>query len=313
MRNGKNHNGAATKPRVTRRIVADETDTSRLPVLKTYKVFIGGKFPRTESGRYYLLNDARTKQALANICLCSRKDFRDAVVAARAAQAGWASRAAFNRGQILYRIAEMLEGRQGQFIEEMISQGYAAPAARAEAAVAVDRVLYYAGWADKYQQIFSSVNPVASSHFNFSVLEPTGVVAILCPQESALLGLVSTIIPAICGGNTAIALAGRELPLGAVTLAEVLATSDLPGGVVNILTGDRTELLEQFASHMDVNAVVYCGEDTAQIATIREKATLNVKRALVYGKRDWKAAEGQGPYFILNTQEVKTTWHPIGL
>jgi acyl-CoA reductase-like NAD-dependent aldehyde dehydrogenase len=310
-KNGKSRNGSAVKSRPDRH-VSPPADSARLPVLKTYKIFIGGKFPRTESGRYYLLNDARTSQPLANICQCSRKDFRESVVAARDAQSAWASRSTYNRGQILYRIAEMLEGRQAQFVEEMIQQGYPAAAAKAEAAVSVDRLLYYAGWADKYQQVFSSVNPVASSHFNFSVLEPTGVVSILCPPRSALLGLVSTIAPSICGGNTVIALAPRDLPLCAVTLSEVLATSDLPGGVVNLLTGDRTELLEHFAAHMDVNAIVYCGDDEKDLTTVRTTAALNVKRVVAYDRQDWTAADAQGPYFILDTQEVKTTWHPIG-
>ncbi|HUB23792.1 MAG TPA: aldehyde dehydrogenase family protein [Tepidisphaeraceae bacterium] len=311
-KNGKSRNGSAIKPRLEHRL-PPATDSARLPVLKTYKIFIGGKFPRTESGRYYLLNDARTHQPLANICQCSRKDFRDSVVAARDAQSSWASRSAYNRGQILYRIAEMLEGRQAQFVEEMIQQGYTAPAAKAEAAASVDRLLYYAGWADKYQQVFSSVNPVASSHFNFSVLEPCGVAAIVGPPQSALLGLISTITPAICGGNTVIALAARDLPLCAVTLTEVLATSDLPGGVVNLLTGDRAELLEHFASHMDVNAVVYCGDDEKDLACVRTKSAVNVKRVIAYDRQNWLDAEAQGPYFILDTQEVKTTWHPIGV
>jgi acyl-CoA reductase-like NAD-dependent aldehyde dehydrogenase len=285
----------------------------RLPVLKTYKIYVAGKFPRTESGRYYLLNDARTGRPLANICQCSRKDFRDAVMAARDAQSAWAARAPFNRSQILYRAAEMLEGRTAQFVDEMIQQGSTAAAAKAEVAASIDRLVYYAGWADKYQQIFSSVNPVASSHFNFSILEPTGVVAILAPQDTALIGLISTIAPAICGGNTVIALASRDLPLCAVTLGEVLATSDLPGGVVNILTGDREELSDHFAAHMDVNAVICCGRDAKEIAAIRTKSAANVKRAIIYDRPDWLAAKSQSPYDILDTQEVKTTWHPIGV
>ncbi|HSV14995.1 MAG TPA: aldehyde dehydrogenase family protein, partial [Tepidisphaeraceae bacterium] len=219
----------------------------------------------------------------------------------------------YNRSKILYRIAEMLEGRAPQFVAEMVQQGYAEVQAKAEVAICIDRLVYYAGWADKYQQVFSSVNPVASSHFNFSVLEPTGVVSILAPQDTALLGLISTIIPAITGGNTAIALAPRDLPLCAVTLAEVLATSDLPGGVVNLLTGDRAELLEHFANHMDVNAIIYCGDDETERATVRTKSALNVKRAITYDRKDWSGDEAQGPYFILDTQEVKTTWHPIGV
>jgi len=290
----------------------DQATSARLPVLKTYKIYIGGKFPRTESGRYYLLKDAKGKP-LANICLCSRKDFRDAVVAARAAQSSWAGKSAYNRGQILYRIAEMLEGRAAQFVDELTQTGLATSVAKAEVERSIDRVLYYAGWADKYQQVFSSVNPVSSSHFNFSLLEPTGVVSILAPEENGLIGLVSTIMPAIVGGNTCIALASTSKPLAAVTLTEVLATSDLPGGVVNLLTGQRSELLDHFASHMDVNATIYCGRDASELATVRTKSALNVKRAISYDRQDWMSDAAQSPYFILGTQEVKTTWHPVGI
>lgn len=285
---------------------------ARLPVLKTYKIFIGGKFPRTESGRYYVLKGA-DGQPLANICDCSRKDFRDAVLAARGAQGSWGSRAAYNRGQILYRIAEMLEGRSAQFIEELVSCGLAASAAKLEVQTSVDRWLYYAGWADKYQQVFSSVNPVSSSHFNFSVLEPTGVVAAFVPEETGLIGLTSVLAPAIAGGNTIIALASNSKPLSAVTLTEVLTTSDLPGGVINVLTGRRAELLEHFASHMDVNAFIYCGQDAAEKKSAAAKATGNVKRFISYDREDWMDASAQSPYMILDTQEVKTTWHPIGV
>ncbi|HEY1684095.1 MAG TPA: aldehyde dehydrogenase family protein [Tepidisphaeraceae bacterium] len=286
--------------------------TQRLPVLKTYKIFIGGKFPRTESGRYYVLKDPNG-QAIANICDCSRKDFRDAVLAARSAQSSWGSRAPFNRSQILYRIAEMLEGRSAQFVEELTQCGLAASAAKIEVQTSIDRWLYYAGWADKYQQVFSSVNPVSSSHFNFSVLEPTGVVAAFAPEETGLIGLTSVLAPAIAGGNTIIALASNSKPLPAVTLTEVLATSDLPGGVINILTGRRAELLEHFASHMDVNAFVYCGSNRDEKKTAAAKSAGNVKRFIAYDRDDWMTAEAQSPYMILDTQEVKTTWHPIGV
>ncbi len=311
-RNGRNGH-AQTRERPPRPRVSPAPDETppRLPVLKTYKIYVGGKFPRTESGRYYVIKSL-AGEPLANVCQCSRKDVRDAVLAARGAQPAWANRTAYNRAQILYRIAEMLEGRTAQFIDEMVSLGQAASAAGSEVRQSIDRFLYYAGWCDKYQQVFSSVNPVASSHFNFSVLEPTGVVSILAPQNSALIGLVSTLAPVIAGGNTAIALAPRDLPLCAVTLGEVLATSDLPGGVVNLLTGDRSELLEHFASHMDVNGCVYCGDDTNDLAAVRTKAALNVKRVVNYDRADWMTAEAQSPYFILDTQEVKTTWHPVG-
>jgi acyl-CoA reductase-like NAD-dependent aldehyde dehydrogenase len=281
----------------------------RLEVLKTYKIFIGGQFPRTESGRYYPLK-TKTGDTIANICLSSRKDFRNAVVAARNAFAGWSSRAAFNRSQILYRIAEMLEGRKGQFIAELIVQGLGSKAAAAELDAAIDRLVYYAGWCDKFQQLYSTVNPVSSSHFNFSVPEPTGVVAVIAPEESSLLGLVTAIAPVIAGGNTCIVLASESKPLCAVTFAEVLTTSDLPGGVVNILTGRSSELHSHFSSHMDVNALVYWRNDKAEIKTMRENASLNVKRVFAHNI-DLQDDNAQSPYFILDTQEIKTTWHPI--
>lgn len=283
----------------------------RVDVMKTYKIFIDGKFPRTESGRYYILKNAGG-ETLANVCKSSRKDFREAVVAARKAQTAWASKSANNKGQILYRIAEMLESRKTQFVAELISQGVSAPAAEAELAYSVDRLVYYAGWSDKYQQVFSSVNPVESSHFNFSVPEPTGVVAILSPENTGLIGLISTIAPAIVGGNAVIVLASSSLPLTAITFAEVLHSSDVPGGVVNILTGQRSELLTHFANHMDVNAVVYCGQDQEEIKKIQQLASLNVKRPLIYTKDDWMKDESQNPYRIMDLQEIKTTWHPIG-
>jgi acyl-CoA reductase-like NAD-dependent aldehyde dehydrogenase len=309
-RNGRGNGSVKTAPRVER--VSSEATSGRLPVLKTYKIYVGGKFPRTESGRYYLLKDSKG-QAIANICDCSRKDFRDSVVAARNAQASWASRSAYNRSQILYRIAEMLEGRADQFIAELSRGGLATSAARKEVAIAIDRLLYYAGWCDKYQQIFSSVNPVASSHFNFSIPDPTGVVAILAPEQSPLLGLISVITPTIAGGNTCIALASTTQPLSAVTLTEVLATSDLPGGVVNLLTGKRSELIDHMASHMDVNAVIYCGDDAQELTTLKTKSAANVKRVITHDRADWTDDEAQSPYFILDTQETKTTWHPIGV
>jgi acyl-CoA reductase-like NAD-dependent aldehyde dehydrogenase len=312
--NGKPNGQIATAAkRPARAAPNSSTSTSaRLPVLKTYKIFIGGKFPRSESGRYYVLKSA-TGAAIANICRGSRKDFRDAVVAARGAHSSWANRSAYNRGQILYRIAEMLEGRATQFISELELTGFATSVARSQVAQSIDRVLYYAGWCDKYQQVFSSVNPVASSHFNFSVLEPTGVVAILAPEESPLLGLVSVIAPTIVGGNTCIALASYSKPLAAVTFTEVLETSDLPGGVVNLITGQRAELIDHFASHMDVNACTYCGNDPEELKAVRTQAARNVKRVVTYDREDWSADDAQGPYYILDTQEVKTTWHPVAL
>jgi acyl-CoA reductase-like NAD-dependent aldehyde dehydrogenase len=281
----------------------------RIDVLKTYKLFIGGQFPRTESGRYYAIT-GKKNEALANMCLSSRKDFRNAVVAARNAFGGWSARSAFNRSQILYRIAEMLEGRKAQFVDEMLHLGYAATAAQREVSLAADRLVYYAGWCDKYQQLFSSVNPVASSHYNFSVPEPTGVVSVIAPEASPLLGLVSVVAPVIAGGNTCVVLASEKRPTCAITFAEVLAMSDLPGGVVNILTGTSAELCTHFSSHMDVNAVIYCRNNKAEIKAMGENSALNVKRSFVWQK-SWDKEEAQNPYMILDLQEIKTTWHPI--
>lgn len=286
------------------------TSGKRLEVLKTYKIYIGGAFPRTESGRYYTPKNAGG-ELLANMCLSSRKDFRDAVVKARGAFKGWSGRAAFNRGQILYRAAEMLEGRKAQFAEELIKQDTTKAQAQKEINLAIDRLVYYAGWCDKYQQIFSSVNPVATSHFNFSVPEATGVVAAIAPQENSLLGLVSLVAPIIAGGNTCVILSSETKPLSAITFAEVLHSSDLPGGVVNILTGSVKELYGHFASHMDVNAVAYAGDDPEIRKQMQVKASENVKRTLFYPNINWSGDAGQSPYFILDFQEIKTTWHPI--
>jgi len=280
----------------------------RIEVLKTYKVYIGGKFPRTESGRYYSPEPAG--HSLGNICLCSRKDVRNSVVAARVAQAGWAARTAYNRGQILYRIAEMMEGRSEQFIAEIQAQGMTAAAAKKEVTQSIDRMIYYAGWCDKYQQIFSAVNPVASSHFNFSVLEPTGIVFVVANEDSPLLGLVSLIAPVIASGNSCVVLASESKPLSAITFSEVLATSDVPGGVVNILTGKKSELAEHFSSHMDVNAIAFDCSDQKMLAAIQEFAVENVKRVKDYSV-DWKDDDSQNPYLIQDFCEIKTTWHPI--
>ncbi len=282
----------------------------RIEVLKTYKIYIGGQFPRTESGRYYVATNSKGEQ-LANVCLSSRKDFRDAVVAARSAFKGWSKRAAFNRGQILYRIAEMLEGRKAQFVEELIKQDVSKAQAQKEVLTSIDRLIWYAGWCDKYQQIFGTVNPVASSHFNFSVPEPTGVVAAIASQDTSLLGLVSVIAPVIAGGNSCIALASETKPLCSITFAEVINSSDVPGGVVNILTGKVSELAPQFASHMDVNGVVYCGNDVTIQKELQQKGATNVKRIIVHKNINWLSEQGQSPYFILDTEEIKTTWHPI--
>jgi len=287
-----------------------KTSSKRLEVLKTYKIYVGGQFPRTESGRYYVPTNAAGKK-LANVCLSSRKDFRDAVVAARSAYGSWSTRAAFNRGQILYRMAEMLEGRKAQFIDELMQQDSSKGKAEKEVNFAIDRLIHYAGWCDKYQQLFSAVNPVASSHFNFSVPEPTGVVSIIVPQNDSLLGLVSVIAPVIAGGNTCVVLASETKPLCSVTFAEVLNSSDLPGGVVNILTGKVAELAPWFVNHMDVNATIFCENDSEIKKMMQEKSALNLKRIFFYDKIKWNAEQGQSPYFILDTQEIKTTWHPV--
>ena len=234
---------------------------SRIDVLKTYKIFIGGKFPRTESGRFSPLKN-KDGDLVANICLSSRKDFRNAVVSARNTQKGWENTTALNKGQILYRIAEMLEGRKLQFIEELMMTGSSKYQAKNEVEQSIDRLIYYAGWSDKFQQIFSSVNPVASNHFNFSVPQAMGVVSVIAPNEFPLLGLVSVVAPVIVGGNTCIVLSSEENPMVSISFAEVLNTSDVPHGVVNILTGERKELISvTFASHKDVNAIIYCGDN----------------------------------------------------
>jgi len=286
--------------------------SQREDIKKTYKLYIGGKFPRTESGRYIKWVDANNKGAV-NICRGSRKDFRNAMVTARDAFSGWCSRTAYNRSQILYRIGEILEGRRSQFMDELILQGSSKKEGENEINQSIDRLIYYAGWADKYQQIFSRVNPVASSYFNFSYPEPTGVVSALAPNNSSLIGLVSIVAPIIAGGNTVVVLASEEKPLCSITFAEVLHTSDVPGGVVNILTGYRSELLDHFSSHMDVNAIVYCGNESEEIKLVQENAALNVKRPVVYSDENWFDKNTQDPYRILNTLETKTTWHPVGV
>lgn len=285
---------------------------SRVEIRKTYKLYIDGKFPRTESGRYYKLADSEN-HIIANVCRASRKDFRDAVVAARKAQPEWAKRTAYNKSQIIYRIAETLEGRKQQFVQTLIRMGYNHPMAVKEVEGGIDRLIYYAGWPDKYQQVFSSVNPVESAHFNFSFPEPTGVVSIIAPEQNALIGLISVIAPAIVGGNSVIVLASSTYPLAAIEFAEVLVASDVPGGVINLLTGHSKELHSHFASHMDVNAIIYCNSNPEELKTIQTLAALNVKRTFVHQFQNWLDEEAQGPYYIMDTQEIKTTWHPIGI
>lgn len=282
---------------------------SRLEILKTYKIYIGGKFPRTESGRYYTPKNGSTP--LANICLSSRKDFRNAVVSARDAFGGWSGATAYNRSQVLYRIAEMLEGRKAQFIDELTKQGSTKAAAEKEVNMAIDRIIYYAGWADKYTQLFSAVNPVATSHFNFTLPEPTGVVSIIAPEDTSLIGLVSAIIPVITSGNTCVVLASENKPLCAITFAEVINSSDVPSGVINILTGTRKELQSHMASHMDVNALLYAGSDKKEITALQKQAVENLKRVVVRDFSTLYDEKHNNPYYIEDFVEMKTTWHPI--
>ncbi len=286
--------------------------SKRVDIQKTYKLYIDGKFPRTESGRYikWTGTDGET---VVNICRGSRKDFRNAMVAARKAVGGWSGKTAFNRSQILYRIGEMLEGRRDQFMAELMLQGSTKKQAETELNQSIDRLIYYAGWADKYQQIFSRVNPVSLPYFNFTMPEATGVVAAFSPDDSSLLGLISIVAPVIAGGNTIVILASETKPISSISFAEVLHTSDVPGGVVNILTGHGQELLEHFSSHMDVNAMIYCGDEKDDIELVETNAALNVKRAIIFSDEKWDKDSGQGPYHIIKTQETKTTWHPVGV
>jgi acyl-CoA reductase-like NAD-dependent aldehyde dehydrogenase len=285
----------------------------RLAVRKTYKLYIGGAFPRSESGRSYVVSDARGN-FLANAALASRKDARDAVVAARAATKGWAKATAYNRGQILYRIAEMLEGRREQFEAEVAdAEGVASSKAVAIVDAAIDRWVWYAGWADKFAQALGSSNPVAGPYFDFSIPEPTGVVAIVAPQESSLLGLVSVVAPVIVSGNAAVVVASEERPLPAITLSEVLATSDLPAGVVNLLTGRTAEIAPWLASHLDVNAIDLTGAPDALWPDLERAASDNVKRVLrpAESATDWAADPGLRR--LATFVETKTVWHPIGV
>ena len=288
---------------------------SRLQVQKTYKLYIGGKFVRGESGRVSAAR-AADESVLANYCRASRKDFRDAVVAARGAFAGWSKQSAYLRGQILYRAAEMLEMRQSELREELERSNGATRAKSAdEATLAIDRLVHYAGWTDKFSQIFSTVNPVATSHFNFTMPEPTGVVIVICPDEPSLVALVSLVAPVILAGNTAIVLPSMTRPLPALTFSEIIATSDLPGGVVNMLAGDRAELAPHFASHMDVNAIVDGSGDDTVARELQRGGQFNVKR---YVRRDltvaqWRSEEAENPYWITDTVEMKTAWHPMGV
>jgi acyl-CoA reductase-like NAD-dependent aldehyde dehydrogenase len=287
--------------------------STHLAVKKTYKLYIGGKFPRSESGRYLPAKSAKGEH-LDNFAHASRKDFRDAVVAARAAFGGWSKATAYNRGQILYRAAEMLQSRAGELVNEIArSSNVGAAKAKREVTLSIDRLVHFAGWTDKYQQVFGSVNPVASSHFNFTTPEPTGVVVVLAPDEPSLLALVSLVAPVILSGNAAIVVASEKFPLPAVTFAEIMATSDLPGGVINILTGKRAELITHIATHMDVNAIVDGAGDAEISAKLQAGVATNLKRYFNHSADDWFSAKVEDPYWILDTVEFKTAWHPIGV
>nr|PZN41419.1 MAG: aldehyde dehydrogenase [Actinomycetota bacterium] len=287
------------------------SEARRLAVRKTYKLFIGGAFPRSESGRSYPVNDAKGN-FLANAAKASRKDARDAVVAARKAFPGWSGATAYNRGQILYRIAEMMEGRRAQFIDEVTATGLPKAAASAHVDAAIDRWVWYAGWSDKITAVYGSANPVAGPYFNFSTPEPTGVVAVIAPAADPLLGLVSVIAPVIVTGNTCVVVAAERAPLPAITLAEVLATSDLPGGVVNILTGLQAELAPPLAAHMDVNAIDLTGVTDPDLALACEReAAENLKRVVRPSTPDWTADPGVER--LKAFLEIKTVWHPTGV
>ncbi len=279
--------------------------SNNLPVAKTYKLFINGAFPRSESGYTLPVRD-KEGQLLANISKASRKDLRDSVRAARSAQEPWASRTAYNRGQILYRIAEMMEARREEFITVLESTGEIHKEAIGQVEDAIERWVWYAGWADKIHHVLGTVNPVAGPYFNFTMPEPTGVVGVVASEEPALLGLVSRLAPIIVSGNTAVVVVDAEAGLAAVTLAEVLATSDLPGGVVNLLTGDKQELLPWMFGHLDINSVDLTGVSNDVDEKVLEESAVNVKRTV------WGNPADESPYVIADFLEMKTVWHPIG-
>jgi acyl-CoA reductase-like NAD-dependent aldehyde dehydrogenase len=282
-----------------------------LDVRKTYKLYVGGDFPRSESGRTFPV-ESPDGDLLAHAVLGSRKDLRDAVKAARGAQKGWAAKTAYNRAQILYRVAEIMEGRRSQFVDELAAGGGEDPDGEVDAAV--DRWVWYAGWADKLASVLGGANPVAGPYFNFTVPEPTGVVGLIAPDEAPLLGLVSRLAPIIVSGNTVVALASETLPLPAITLGEALATSDVPGGVINLLTGKRAELVPWFAGHRDVNAVDLTGVDDDELAITAEQAAADSVMRVTRAKpgTDWRSPDAESPYVIETFLEHKTVWHPKG-
>jgi len=289
------------------------TTRERLTVNKTYKLFIGGGFPRSESGRIFAVPGA-DGTPIANACLASRKDLRAAVEAARKAQSGWAGRTPYNRGQILYRIAEVSESRSSELVGELVASGMTKAAAETEVGLSIDRWVWYAGWCDKYLQVLGGANPVSGPYFNFSLVEPTGVVGVVAPDESPLLALVSRMAPALVPGNTVVALASETAPLVAITLAEILATSDVPGGVVNLLTGNRDELVPWMADHADVNSIDVSGADDDLVAEAQRRASATVKRVVRPSpeERQWASTTAESPFVIESFTETKTVWHPIG-
>jgi acyl-CoA reductase-like NAD-dependent aldehyde dehydrogenase len=283
----------------------------RLGINKTYKLYLGGAFPRSESGRSYPVHAEKTGELLAFAVWASRKDVRDAVVAARGAVSKWSGATAYNRGQVLYRVAEMIEGRSGQFAAQIFqAEGISQTAAQQAVADSIDRWVWYAGWTDKVAQVVGAANPVAGPYFNFSVPEPTGVVAVLAPATSSLLGLVSVVAPVIATGNSVVVVASEERPLPAITLSEVLATSDVPGGVVNVLTGKMAELAPVLAGHFDVNAIDLTGAPGESRAELERLAAGNVKRVF-WAEDEWAAAPT--PRRMLAFLETKTVWHPVGI
>lgn len=285
--------------------------SDRIEVLKTYKTYIGGKFLRSESGHTYQIRD-QDGSVIANACRCTRKDIRDAMITAREAFTIWKKRSAYNRGQIIYRIAEMLESRKQQFIDELYKAGYSKKTARQETVTAIDRFVYYAGWTDKYQQVFGSINPVASNHFNFSNPEPVGIVGIIAPETSPFTGLVSMIAPVIAGGNSCVVIASEKMPLISLSLGEVLHSSDLPAGVINILSGYHDDLIPHLSSHMNLNSLWNTNSNQKIRKQIDENAGLNIKRVCHTFDNNWFTEEIENPYHILEFQETKTTWHPAG-
>ncbi|CAM5265965.1 Aldehyde dehydrogenase OS=Streptomyces alboniger OX=132473 GN=CP975_22015 PE=4 SV=1 [Streptomyces alboniger] len=286
--------------------------SDRLTVLKTYKLYVGGKFPRSESGRVYEVNDSKGRW-LANAPLSSRKDARDAVVAARKAFGAWSGATAYNRGQVLYRVAEMLEGRKDQFVREVRdAEGISKSEAAAQVDAAIDRWVWYAGWTDKIAQVVGGANPVAGPYFNLSTPEPTGVVTVVAPQESSFLGLVSVLAPVIATGNTAVVVASEKFPLPALSLGEVLATSDVPGGVVNILTGRTAEIAAPLAAHQDVNAIDLTGAGADLARDLEVAAADNLKRVLRPQPVDADWTADPGTHRLTAFLETKTVWHPTG-